>query len=147
MRTLPTFFLFLLAQSIVGQTNSRFVGDAACEKCHAAVQHSESSSLHSKIFQAANHETVQGNFAAGRLDLRGSAYVVQYRNGKYYITESELNGKLWEHVVDYTLGARRVQHYLTTLPDGRIVVLPPTWDIVRKEWVHNLDVENPEETA
>ena len=32
-------------------------------------------------------------------------------------------------------GSRRIQHYLTTLPDGRIVVLPPTWDVERREWI------------
>ena len=47
--------------------------------------------------------------------------------------------------MDYTLGSRRIQHYLTTLPDGRIVVLPPTWDVERREWIHNLDIVNPDE--
>ena len=51
------------------------------------------------------------------------------------------------HRVDYTLGSRRVQHYLTTLPDGRIVVLPPTWDVERREWIHNLDIVNPDEAT
>ncbi|HEY7475359.1 MAG TPA: cytochrome c3 family protein, partial [Vicinamibacterales bacterium] len=51
------------------------------------------------------------------------------------------------HRVDYTLGSRRVQHYLTTMPDGRIVVLPPTWDVVRREWFHNLDIVNPDEAT
>src|SRR5262249_48967524 len=51
------------------------------------------------------------------------------------------------HRVDYTLGSRRVQHYLTTLSDGRLVVLPPTWDVERREWFHNLDIVNPDESA
>ena len=41
----------------------------------------------------------------------------------------------------------RVQHYLTTLPDGRIVVLPPSWDVEKREWFHNLDIVNPDEAA
>src|SRR5580692_11691634 len=53
-------------------------------------------------------------------------------------------GKPQEHRVDYTLGSRRMQHYLTTLPDGKIVVLPPTWDVQRKQWFHNLDIADPD---
>ena len=37
--------------------------------------------------------------------------------------------------VDYTLGAKRYQGYLSTLPDGRIYVLPVFWHIASKRWV------------
>src|SRR5262249_49388994 len=69
------------------------------------------------------------------------------RGGAFYITESYLTGKPQEHRVDYTLGNRRIQHYLTTLPSGRIVVLPPSWDILRKDWFHNFDIGDPDETS
>ena len=77
--------------------------------------------------------------------MRGTTYVLQYRDHGYYIAEPDLTGKLWEHRVEYTLGERRFQQYLTTLPDGRIVVLPPTWNITRKKWEFDLDTGNPEE--
>ena len=47
--------------------------------------------------------------------------------------------------MQYTLGNRRIQHYLTTLPDGRIIVLPPSWDILRQEWFHNLEIAAPDQ--
>ena len=37
--------------------------------------------------------------------------------------------------VDYTLGAKRYQGYLSTLPEGRIYVLPVFWHIASKRWV------------
>ncbi len=37
--------------------------------------------------------------------------------------------------VDYTLGAKRYQGYLSTLPDGRIYVLPAFWHIASRRWV------------
>ena len=70
---------------------------------------------------------------------------MQIRDNQYYITEPDLSGKPWEHRVEYTLGERRFQHYLTTLADGQILVLPPTWDITRKKWTLDLDIGNPEE--
>ncbi len=98
------------------------------------------------MMQPATEESVKGDFAQrGKVVLRGTTYVLQYRDHRYYIAESDLTGKLWEHRIEYTLGERRFQEYLTTLPDGRIIVLPPAWDVIRKKWELNLDIGNPEE--
>ncbi|HUK18678.1 MAG TPA: ammonia-forming cytochrome c nitrite reductase subunit c552 [Bryobacteraceae bacterium] len=140
-------FLLLLGCSVLsnGQAAEGFTGSDACTECHAAIHRDWSESRHSRMMQPAGRASVQGNFQQGRLTLHGSPFVLRASNGAYYITESELSGKPWEHRVEYTLGDRRVQHYLTKLPDGRIVLLPPTWDTGRKEWVSEGEIENPEE--
>jgi predicted CXXCH cytochrome family protein len=97
------------------------------------------------MVQPASPASVKGDFFAGKVELRGSPYSFRERDGAYYITESYLDGKPREHRVQYTLGNRRIQHYLTTLPDGRVIVLPPSWDVLRKQWFHNLDIDDPEE--
>src|SRR5258708_6405831 len=97
------------------------------------------------MVQPATIAGVRGNFALGRVTLRGSTYQLEQVAGKFYITEKYLPGKPQRHHIQYTLGNRRIQHYLTTLADGRIVILPPTWDVQRKQWFHNLDIDDPEE--
>jgi predicted CXXCH cytochrome family protein len=97
------------------------------------------------MVQPATAKAVQGDFARGRVVLRGLPYLLRQANGVFYITEAYLTGKAQEHRVEYTLGNRRIQHYLTKLPDGKVIVLPPSWDIQRKEWFHNLDIDDPEE--
>jgi len=97
------------------------------------------------MVQPATTAGVIGDFSRGRLTLHSQPYSVRQRDGAFYITESYLFGKPREHRIDYTLGNRRIQHYLTTLADGKIVVLPPTWDAVRKEWFHAADIDDPEE--
>ena len=97
------------------------------------------------MVQPATKESVQGNFKLARVNLRGTSYGLREREGVFYIAETYLTGKPQEHRVDYTLGNRRIQHYLTTLADGKVVVLPPSWDIVRKGWFHNLDIADPDE--
>jgi len=97
------------------------------------------------MVQPATPSAVTGDFAHAPVTLRGSVYRFRVQAGVYYVTESYLTGKPQEHRVQYTLGNRRIQHYLTTLPDGRIIVLPPTWDVLRKNWFHNLDIDDPEE--
>lgn len=129
------------------QAKEGYVGAKACGKCHAGIERQWEQTLHAKTMQAATMQSVKGNFEVGKVVLRGTTYQLQHRNDGYYITESDLAGKPWEHRVDYTLGDRRFQHYLITLPDGRILVLPPTWDILRKQWDLSLDIDNPEEGA
>ncbi len=88
------------------------------------------------MLQPAKLATVKGDFARSQITLRGLTYRLRQDRGVSYVTESYLSGKEQEHRVDYTLGSRRIQHYLTTLSDGRIIVLPPSWDVSRKEWFH-----------
>jgi predicted CXXCH cytochrome family protein len=103
-------------------------------------------SRHSKMVQPATKSAVQGDFTRGILLLHGAGYKVREAAGVFYITESTLTGNPQEHRVDYTLGNRRIQHYLTTLASGRVIVLAPSWDIQRKQWFHNTDIADPDET-
>jgi tetratricopeptide (TPR) repeat protein len=98
------------------------------------------------MVQPANRTSVQGDFTRGEIQLHGASYRLRQRDGIFYITESVLTGAPQEHRVDYTLGNRRIQHYLTTLSSGRIIVLAPSWDIQRKQWFHNTDIADPDET-
>src|SRR5690348_12496589 len=81
-----------------------YIGAAACAQCHADQQKKWSQSRHSKMVQPANLESVKGDFSRGRIELRGSPYVLRRKDGAFYITESYLTGKPQEHRVDYTLG-------------------------------------------
>jgi predicted CXXCH cytochrome family protein len=97
------------------------------------------------MIQRATAASVKGDFSAGTLTLRGRQYGVRERNGQFFVTESELNGRQQEHRIDYTLGSRRIQHYLTTIDRGKIVVMAPSWDVQRREWFHNTDIIRPDE--
>jgi len=138
-------FLLIALAARAATTAPAYVGMAACAKCHAEIHRQWTHSRHSKMVQPATRESVQGDFKLGRVKLRDSTYGLRERDGVFYITESYLTDKPQEHRVDYTLGNRRIQHYLTTLPDGKIIVLPPSWDILRKGWFHNLDIADPDE--
>jgi predicted CXXCH cytochrome family protein len=136
-------FLPLAALGVAGSPD--YLGMAACAKCHAEIHSQWTHSRHSKMVQPATKESVQGDFKLARVKLRGAIYGLRERDGVFYITETYLSGKLQEHRVDYTLGNRRIQHYLTTLADGKVIVLPPSWDVLRKGWFHNLDIADPDE--
>ena len=138
--------LLVAAWSAWAATEGTYIGAAACSKCHLEQHRRWSGSRHSKMVQPAVAAAVRGDFSRGEVMLRGMKYQLRERSGEYFITESYLTGKAVEHRVDYTLGNRRIQHYLTTLPSGRVVVLPPTWDVLRKGWFHAFDIDDPDET-
>jgi predicted CXXCH cytochrome family protein len=121
-----------------------YVGAKACIGCHAEIHARWDGSRHSKMVRPANPEGVRGDFSRKEITLRGERYQLEASGGKYFITESRLLGRETRHQILFTLGNRRIQHYLTKLDDGRIVVLPPSWDILRKEWFHNMEIVGPE---
>ena len=122
-----------------------FVGATACASCHQRMHETWKSGRHSRMVQPATNASVIGDFSKGPVTLRGSRYRFRIKEGQFFITESYLTGKEQEHRVEYTLGNRRIQHYLTTIGDGRIIVLPPSWDVQRREWFHNLEIVRPDE--
>jgi tetratricopeptide (TPR) repeat protein len=121
-----------------------YVGAKACIPCHEEIHARWDGSRHSKMVRPATPEGVRGDFSAKPVRLRDETYRFEAKDGKYFITESKLLGKKTRHRILYTLGNRRIQHYLTALEDGRIVVLPPSWDVLRKEWFHNMEIVGPD---
>ena len=106
-------------------------GSVACQACHAPEFEKWSNSIHGKMIQRANRNTVvskadqSGGPATGKL----------WRNDVFYIVE---NGR--ENRIDYTLGNRRMQHYLTTMPNGEIHVMHTTWDVKRQQWFDSKEI-------
>ena len=121
-----------------------FVGAQACASCHETIHQTWKSGRHSKMLQTASTASVKGDFSKGSVTLRGTRFPLRAANGEFFITWA-LTGKEQEYRVEYTLGSRRMQHYLTTIDKGKIVVLPPTWDVLRQEWLHNMDIVRPDE--
>jgi hypothetical protein len=99
------------------------------------------------MIQPANAASVEGDFSRGSITLRGQPFKLRSSGGAYYITESNVTGRETEHRVELTLGSRRIQHYLTTIENGRIIVLTPSWDVQRQTWFDNMEIVRPDEDA
>lgn len=125
---------------------SAFVGSQTCRSCHASTHSGWSNGRHSRMLQEARPTSVIPKFE-GVQTLRGKEYRLEREGDVYFVIESYLQDTPTKRRVDYTLGSRRVQHYLSRLDDGRIIVLPPSYDVEKKEWFHNLDIVDLEETG
>ena len=98
------------------------------------------------MIQPATPATREGRFLERRASrCTARRYRLRAANGEYFITESFLTGKPREHRVEYTLGSRRIQHYLTTIENGWMVILPPSWDVQRQQWFDNMEIVRPDE--
>jgi predicted CXXCH cytochrome family protein len=126
-------------------TAPSFIGAQACATCHAQVHADWKGARHSKMIQPATPDSVVADFSKESVTLKGQRYRLRAANGEYYIAESYLTGKEQEHKIEYTLGSRRIQHYLTTIDHGSIIVLPPSWDVQRREWFDNMEIVRPDE--
>lgn len=147
LRCLGLLLVLTLVPPLEGQSEQGYAGAEACATCHADIHHEWAGSRHGRVLQPATNQSVKGDFTQGKVVLRGGTYLLNHRDNNYYVTESDVAGKPWEHRIEYALGDRRFQQYLITLPDGRIIMIPPTWDITRKKWVFDLDIGNPEESS
>jgi len=122
-----------------------FVGAATCQSCHREEHDTWKSGRHSKMLQPATPAAVKGDFSNESVTLKGQRYRLREVNGEYFITESFLTGKPQEHKIEYTLGSRRIQHFLTTIENGWMVILPPSWDVQRQQWFDNMEIVRPDE--
>ena len=91
-RNLGLFLVLVLipaAPPLRAQSDQGYVGAKVCGKCHATILRAWTDTPHSRTMQQATIQNVKGNFALGRVVLRGSTYLLQCRDNSYYITESD----------------------------------------------------------
>ena len=120
----------------VAQADSEYLGSQACARCHD-VEHTQwTNSLHVKMTKPVAEATIVGDFRDGtRFADHDRSYTFGTKDGKPFVSVS-FGGRAPEtFTVDYTLGAKRYQGYLATLPEGRIYVLPVFWHVASRRWV------------
>jgi predicted CXXCH cytochrome family protein len=121
---------------IAPATSGDYLGSSSCAKCHDVEHMQWTNSLHIKMTKPIAEATVVGDFRDGtKFADHDRSYTFGSKDGKPYVSVS-FGGRAPETFsVDYTLGAKRYQGYLSTLPEGRIYVLPVFWHIASRRWV------------
>jgi hypothetical protein len=116
--------------------SSAYVGSAACQSCHEDQYSTWRKTLHVRMTKPIADALVLGDFSPGtRIEQYGRTASMETHDGRYFITISAHDRPPQKFEVNYTLGARRFQGYLSKLPDGRIFVLPVFWHNETKRWL------------
>jgi predicted CXXCH cytochrome family protein len=111
-----------------------FVGSAACAGCHAKEALAWRGSQHARAMQAANPQTVEGDFD-GAAFVRGDVTTTFAKRGdRFFVRTGGPDGKPAEYEVRYTFGLEPLQQYLVELPNGRLQALTIAWDTTNRRW-------------
>src|SRR5262245_20640327 len=102
-------------------TAADYLGSKACASCHQDAFDQWQRSLHIRMTKPIAEATVVGDFSsAARLNDHGRAFEFGTTDGRPFMRITFGTAKPETFRVDYTLGFKRYQGYLSTLPDGRI---------------------------
>lgn len=124
------------APSSKPQAVSDYVGSASCERCHVKEHAAWKDSLHIKMTKPVATATIVGDFSEGTTFAdHDRAYTFGRKDGRPFVTVTFGQASPETFSVDYTLGAKRYQGYLSTLPDGSMYVLPVFWHVEHKRWI------------
>src|SRR6187401_3172984 len=125
-----------------------YLGSGACARCHD-VEHTQwKNSLHIKMTKPIAEATVIGDFREGtKFADHDRAYTLGLKDGKPFVSIAFGAAPPETFTVDYTLGAKRYQGYLSTMPDGRIYVLPIFWHVDTKRWIDWKEITSVPEGA
>jgi predicted CXXCH cytochrome family protein len=117
-------------------TPADYLGSKACARCHQEDFEQWERSLHIRMTKPIAEATVLGDFTDGtRFADHGRAFEFGRTDGKPFVKITFGKQASETFRVDYTLGHKRYQGYLSKLPDGRIYVLPVFWHVESKRWL------------
>jgi predicted CXXCH cytochrome family protein len=122
-----------------------YAGSTVCQPCHTVEYENWQQTGMAKMLRAYKPQNVIGNFSAGT-EYKNSAGETMIRMGndlRPYFDVADSHGR-WERFhVDYTIGSKWQQGYVTRAPDGSLHVLPIEYNVLRKSWINYWKILDP----
>ena len=113
----------------------KYVGAAECERCHGEVHAHWAASTHALTFTPATKETVPSGLWAGQVVDHPPGRTRFHAQGDVLHAETlGPAGTSVSYPVTHQVGRTRIQMLITTLPDGRMQVLPSMREHGTGEW-------------
>jgi predicted CXXCH cytochrome family protein len=119
----------------VASSSDEYVGSQACARCHQETYDVWERSLHIRMTKPVAEAIIVGDFDGARFSAHGRAFEFGRAGGKPFMRISFGGAPPETFAVDYTLGHKRYQGYLSRLPDGRLYVLPAFWHVESGRWI------------
>ena len=131
--------LIIGAQSPAPPAASAYAGSEACRTCHAPQYAAWKKALHLQMTKPIDQAIVKGDFQhTAPFTQHGRTFGVSETGGRYAVSITRPAAPSADpetFPVDYTLGAKRFQGYLSKMPDGRVYVLPLFWNTAWQRWL------------
>jgi predicted CXXCH cytochrome family protein len=116
------------AGPVVAAEAARYVGSAACARCHEAESKAWQGSQHALAMQVADEHTVLGDFDDAKFKHFGVTSTFFRRDGRFMVRTEGPDGRLADFEVQHTFGVYPLQQYLIDLGGGRVQALTIAWD-------------------
>jgi predicted CXXCH cytochrome family protein len=118
-----------------------YVGSKSCNTCgHENIYRKWSDSLHSHMIREVSPETVLADFNDRSFTHERWIFRMYRDQQRFVVREESPSGNLALYEIAYTLGSKRIQHYISLLPNGSMRILFPTWDVLSRKWIHSSDI-------
>jgi len=114
-----------------------YVGSSSCAPCHGREYESWRQTGMSRILRPYKAENIMGDFSPGT-EYRGDdgAVIRMGNDGRPFFEMPGSDGHPAKYHVDFTIGSKWQQGYVTRLPDGRMQVLPIEYNKIHGRWVN-----------
>lgn len=138
-----------------------YAGSQACRLCHAQISESWSHTGMARMLSPYQPKNIIGDFTkynvvrgGERDEWRDGQLVVQpgtgapvarmfVDNGRHYFQVKEQDGEWRRYPVDYTIGSKWEQAYVTRRPNGELHVFPLQYNVRLHQWVDFWKVLDP----
>lgn len=139
--SIPIYYLRVERVRSLGQGKgaraiATFVGSKKCLDCHKKEYDKWQDSHHDHAMDAANEQSVLGDFNDAVFESRGVASRFYRKEGKFCVFTLGPDGKMGEFEITHTFGWYPLQQYLVPFRGGRLQCLPIAWDVKKKRWYH-----------
>ncbi|WP_017221241.1 HEAT repeat domain-containing protein [Moritella dasanensis] len=125
---LRLFTAFLLcAFSFIGFT-AEYVGSKTCVNCHEDAYQDWQGSQHQLAMQHASKESILGDFNNAEFISNGKVNRFYTKGDQYWVNIEGPDGKFHDYQIKYTFGVEPLQQYMVEFDDGRVQLIPFTWD-------------------
>ncbi len=131
--------------SATGARQPSYAGSEACVQCHRREFDSWRQTGMAKMLRPFSAENIMGDFRPGtefRNEL-GQEIVRMGDDGRPFFDIQGQDTRWHRYRVDYTIGSKWQQGYVTSLPDGRMQVLPIEYNQLQRKWVNYWKLIDP----
>jgi predicted CXXCH cytochrome family protein len=118
------------------QTQTIFIGSAACKQCHSSEYKDWLSSDHYLAMQEANNSSFLGLLNSSPIKLDGVVNQVYAKDHQYLLKTKETNGSENTYTLSYTFGYFPLQQYLVKTERGQLQATRLSWDSRNQKWFH-----------
>lgn len=109
-------------------SGAEFVGSQQCTDCHTEQAKAWQGSHHDMAMRHAKPDSVLGDFNNVSIEFRGESNRFFMKQDQYWVNIKGPDGKFHDYQIKYTFAYEPLQQYMVEFDDGRVQLIPFSWD-------------------